>query len=48
VGFDLAYQFGYGPVHTVSGSPRSAIGQTADGRYAYFSHAVLATVAMYF
>ena len=40
VRLDLAYQFGYGPERTVSGSAASAAGQTADGRYEFLSHAV--------
>jgi len=46
--FDVAYQFGYGPVHRVSGSAPSATGQTADGRYEYFSHALLVTIGLHF
>jgi long-chain fatty acid transport protein len=51
--FDLAYQFGYGPAHTVTGSTPSTIGgqvagQTADGKYKFISHAVLVTVGMHF
>ena len=51
--FDVAYQFGYGPAHTVSGStpssqPGQFAGQTADGTYDFSSHAVLLTVGMHF
>ena len=51
--FDVAYQFGYGPNHTVSGStPPSSTGffipQTADGTYGFVSHAVLMTVGVRF
>jgi long-chain fatty acid transport protein len=51
--FDIAYQFGYGPTHTVAGSTPSTIGgqiagQTADGTYDFISHAVLVTVGMHF
>lgn len=46
--FDIAYQFGYGPATTVSGSAPSATGQTADGRYTYLSHAVLVSAGMHF
>lgn len=51
--FDVAYQFGYGPPHTVTGSTPSTIGgqvagQTADGKYGFISHAVLVTVGMHF
>ncbi|MCX8091251.1 MAG: outer membrane protein transport protein [Verrucomicrobiae bacterium] len=38
--FDVAYQFGYGPTRTVSGSAPSPAGQTADGKYKFFSHAI--------
>jgi hypothetical protein len=46
--FDIAYQFGYGPAHTVKGSAPSAAGQTADGKYEFISHAVLVTAGMHF
>jgi len=46
--FDFAYQFGFSAERNVSGSAPSAIGQTADGRYQYFSHAVLLTVGWHF
>lgn len=51
--FDVAYQFGYGPNHTVRGStPPSSTGffipQTADGTYDFVSHAVLMTVGIRF
>jgi len=46
--FDIAYQLGIAPEHTVSGSIPSAVGQTADGRYDYISHALLATVGTHF
>jgi long-chain fatty acid transport protein len=51
--FDIAYQFGYGPSHTVSGSlpssvPASATGQTADGKYDFLSHAVSVSVGWRF
>ena len=51
--FDVAYQFGYGPTHTVTGStpssqPGQFAGQTADGKYDFISHAVLVTVGMHF
>jgi long-subunit fatty acid transport protein len=44
--FDIAYQFGYGPTHKVTGSQPSSIvtqtttSQTADGNYDFISHAV--------
>lgn len=51
--FDVAYQFGYGPTRTVSGSepsstPALASGQRADGKYDFISHAVLVSVGMRF
>ena len=51
--FDVAYQFGYGPAHTVTGSkPSSTItqvtGQRADGKYDFISHAVILTVGVHF
>jgi long-chain fatty acid transport protein len=51
--FDIAYQFGYGPTHTVTGSKPSSIpavttGQTADGNYDFISHAVSASVGWRF
>lgn len=56
VDFDIAYQFGYGPAHTVTGStPSSAPSifanpnpHPADGTYKFMSHAVLVTVGMRF
>jgi long-chain fatty acid transport protein len=46
--FDVAYQFGYGPTRTVSGSAPSTTGQTADGKYDFISHAVAVSVGMHF
>jgi long-chain fatty acid transport protein len=51
--FDAAYQFGYGPAHTVTGSqPSSTVtrvtGQRADGTYDFISHAVVVTVGVHF
>jgi len=51
--FDITYQLGYGPAHTVTGSqpasqPASNAGQTADGTYHFISQAVLVTVGMHF
>jgi len=46
--FDLAYQFGYGPTRTVTGSAVSAGGQTADGDYSFMSHALFVTVGWRF
>ena len=45
---DLAYQLGYGPPRTVTGSAPSATGQTADGRYEFLSHALLLTFGWHF
>ncbi len=45
---DLAYQLGYGPPRSVTGSAPSATGQTADGRYEYLSHALLLTFGWHF
>jgi long-chain fatty acid transport protein len=52
--FDIAYQFGYGPGHTVTGSQpssnvtQSTTDQTADGRYDFISHAVSVSAGMRF
>jgi len=51
--FDVAYQFGYGPAHTVTGStpasqPGLFTGQTADGTYKFTSHALLVTLGIRF
>jgi long-chain fatty acid transport protein len=51
--FDLAYQFGYGPTHTVNGStpsttPGSDAGQSADGKYGFTSSALIVSVGMHF
>jgi len=51
--FDVAYQFGYGPAHTVTGStpasePANFTGQTADGTYKFTSHALLVTFGFRF
>jgi hypothetical protein len=51
--FDLAYQFGYGPAHTVTGSqpsstPGFSAGQSADGKYGFNSSALMLTVGMHF
>jgi long-chain fatty acid transport protein len=45
---DLAYQFGYGPTRTVTGSGLSATGQTADGKYDFTSHLVAVSVGVRF
>jgi long-chain fatty acid transport protein len=50
--FDIAYQFGYGPTHTVSGSaPPLGYPSTyhpADGDYGFISHAVAVSVGWHF
>ncbi len=51
--FDVTYQFGYGPAHTVSGSssltpPAIQYNQNADGTYDFISHAVMLTVGLHF
>ena len=49
---DIAYQFGYAPTHTVTGSNPSTAGhiagQTADGNYGFTSQAVTVSVGMHF
>lgn len=50
---DVAYQFGYAPDRTVSGSlpsstPGRFVGQNADGTYGFMSHAMLLSVGMRF
>jgi long-chain fatty acid transport protein len=47
-GFDAAYQFGYGPTRTVTGSAPSATGQTADGQYDFISNAIMLTASWRF
>jgi len=46
--FDVAYQFGWGPDRTVTGSAPSAAGQTADGTYSFQSQAVAVSVGYHF
>ena len=51
--FDVTYQFGYGPDHTVTGSTPSSSpalfsGQRANGTYDFISHAVMLTVGLHF
>jgi long-chain fatty acid transport protein len=52
--FDVAYQFGYGPPHTVIGStPSTTPGQfagkkLADGKYGFTSSAVIVSVGLHF
>lgn len=50
---DVAYQFGYGPDRTVSGStppstPARFVGQNADGTYGFISHGLLISAGMKF
>jgi long-chain fatty acid transport protein len=50
---DIAYQFGYGPAHTVTGSsapstPGQNAGQNADGTYEFISHALMITIGVRF
>jgi len=47
-GVDFAYQFGYGPNRTVSGSAPSLLGQNADGNYRFLSNAVFASLGWRF
>lgn len=53
--FDVAYQFGYGPPRTVSGSnPTTPLGETsapphvADGTYRFISNALILTLGLHF
>ena len=46
--FDVAYQYGFAATRTVSGSAPSAFGQTADGKYDYFSNAVSVSAGWHF
>lgn len=51
--FDVTYQFGYGPAHTVTGSTPSSLAgvnnsATANGTYEFISQAVLVTVGAHF
>jgi len=46
--FDVGYQFGFSATRTVTGSAASGIGQTADGRYDFISHALAASVELHF
>jgi long-chain fatty acid transport protein len=51
--FDITYQLGYGPDHSVTGSspsstPGNSSGQRADGTYAFFSQAIMVTVGVHF
>ena len=44
VRWDAGYQFAYGPPRTVSGSTPSLIGQSANGRYEFISHALALSI----
>jgi long-chain fatty acid transport protein len=51
--FDLAYQFGYGPEHTVTGSTPSSVpgqfgNQSADGKYGFISNALIVSAGIHF
>ncbi len=51
--FDVAYQFGYGPTHTVTHSnpssiPAQSTGQTANGNYDFISSAVFVSAGWHF
>jgi long-chain fatty acid transport protein len=51
--FDFAYQLGYGPAHTVTGStpsstPGQFAGQSANGTYGFNSSALMLTMGMHF
>lgn len=46
--FDIAYQFGFSAERNVSGSGHAATGQSADGRYQYYSHALLITIGFHY
>jgi long-chain fatty acid transport protein len=52
--FDIAYQFGYGPTHTVTGSQPSSTPISianpvgADGKYGFTSSALILSVGMHF
>jgi long-chain fatty acid transport protein len=53
IDLDVAYQFGYGPDHTVTGSTPSSqpglfSGQRADGTYGFLSHALFVTIGARF
>lgn len=53
VDFDITYQFGYGPPHTVNGSspastPGFFAGQNANGTYTFISHAILVSAGLRF
>jgi long-chain fatty acid transport protein len=51
--FDAAYQLGYGPEHTVTGSHpplqvEGVINQSADGQYGFFSSAFIISAGIHF
>lgn len=53
IDFDVAYQFGYGPSHTVTDSKPSSVpglyaGQNANGKYGFISNALMVSVGVHF
>ena len=46
--WDFAYQLAYGPSRSVTGSPPSIIGQSADGQYEFISHALTFSIGYKF
>lgn len=51
--FDITYQLGYGPDHTVTGSSPSSTpgffsGENANGTYSFISHAVFVSLGLHF
>lgn len=51
--FDVAYQFGFAPDHTVTGSspsstPARISGENADGTYSFYSHAISLSLGWHF
>jgi long-chain fatty acid transport protein len=51
--FDIAYQLGYGPTHTVNGSTPSTTpgldsGENANGKFGFTSSALIVSVGMHF
>ena len=53
VDFDVTYQFGYGPWHSVTGSkpsstPGITAGENGDGYYSFISHAIMVSATLHF
>ncbi len=53
INFDVTYQFGYGPPNTVTGSlpsftPDQFNPETANGKYSFFSNAVMVSAGIHF